>query len=793
MSASHMLREFLRRSRVLRALRFLPYAIPYRLWSLLLPVRRDRFLFLSDSHDGYSGNFRFLRTELLRQMPHADVRGIFKPSLRAPRRVRDMVRLPHLLATSGTIILDDFYPLIYPLRIRKKSRLVQVWHAAGAFKQVGHSRSGLPGGPTPSSNIHRNYTDAVVSAESIRADYAEAFGIDVANVRALGVPRTDSFFDTGHADRVRTRVRSELGIGPGQRLVLFAPTFRGNGQLSASVDQSADWARIADELGDDYRVVIRMHPFTAKSAPPLPSNVLSGSEPDMNDLLMAADVLITDYSSSIFEFALLRRPIVFFVPDLEEYTAARSFYREFDHYAVGPVVQNEAELATAIQTAAVDDDRLNGFLDEFCGALDGRSSERIVRELFLTPPRPSRSARLTTSVAPGGPDPAPTQASGAMVLRLVAAHTARTALRLVYAPLKLLPQRRKVVMISREHRDVPADFIDLRAAIKRADEAVEVVILVRMVPPGLVGKIGYAAHLLRQLYEVATAQVLIVDTYSMVASMLTHKPSLSVIQMWHALGAFKKFGMSILGQQEGRDRRLARAMRMHEGYDLVLASGPSAQAPFAEALNTDVSRVVVAPLPRVDRLRDRAARGSIRERFFEEYPHLEGTRIALFAPTFRLDGRVAISAEDLHSALADQGIVTLVKVHPLMSSTFGQAVLTAPGYSTQDLMHVADMFITDYSSALFEAAVVGLDTYFLAPDLEEYLAHRDLYVNYRADLPGPVVESIEELASHITAAHSASEQVRRFAEQWVATPDDDQSSAPCADHIAALVIARLTR
>lgn len=375
------MRERLRGSRILHAIRFLPYLIPYGIWRTLTRIRSDRVLFLSDSHAGFSGNMEFLRAALVERHPDVQVVGVFKPSLAARRSWRDFVRLPFLIATSRVIVLDDFYPLIYRFRIRSGARLVQIWHAAGAFKQVGHSRAGLLGGPLPGSRIHRNYTHAVVSSEGIVDDYAEAFGIPRSRVHAWGMPRSDVFFDAAARDSLRTDVRRRLGIGDDERFVLFAPTFRGNGQRSATAAPEADWAGIAGELGDGWRIGIRQHPFVRTGT--LADGLIDASVvSDMNDLLMAVDVLVTDYSSAIFEFALLARPIVFFVPDLADYTGARAFYRPFEDYAVGPVVPTGDALAAAIRTARVDESSRAVFLDEFCGALDGRSSARVADEIL---------------------------------------------------------------------------------------------------------------------------------------------------------------------------------------------------------------------------------------------------------------------------------------------------------------------------------------------------------------------------------------------------------------------------
>lgn len=395
--------------------------------------------------------------------------------------------------------------------------------------------------------------------------------------------------------------------------------------------------------------------------------------------------------------------------------------------------------------------------------------------------------------APGGSEPAPTRANRSMGLRLAVAAAARVALTVVYTPLKLLPSRRKVVMMSREHPTLPQDFAAIRDAIAKQDASVEVVMLVRMVPPGYMAKLGYAMHMFTQLYHVATARVLILDTYAIIASVLKHKKSLTVIQIWHAMGAFKKFGLSILGQAEGRNERLAHAMRMHQGYDLVLASGEAARAPFAEALGTPIENVVVAPLPRLDRLRDPEKAQRTRNRIYAAHPHLRDAKIALYAPTFRIDGAVSVDVVELTEGLAAAGVHAVVKLHPLMSANFGEDVDTARGFTTQDLLYVTDYFITDYSSVLFEAAVLGIPSYFVAPDLDEYLASRDFYFDYRNDLPGPVVQDVPELVEAIATSRSSPVKVAEFAGRWVQF-DHQQlvgGETPSADAIAKLTIDRL--
>jgi len=367
---------------------------------------------------------------------------------------------------------------------------------------------------------------------------------------------------------------------------------------------------------------------------------------------------------------------------------------------------------------------------------------------------------------------------------LIAAYTARYALTLVSLVMRPLPRRNKVTLLTRQSSTPPSDFIMLRDAILREDPTVEVVMVSQMVPPGIIRKFGYAVHLIVEMYHAETSRALVIDGYSIVSSAVRPSDDLLVVQAWHALGALKKFGLSIVGRRGGRDPRLAKAMRMHEGYDVVIASAERCREPFAEAFGVDVSKVVVAPLPRVDRLRDPVARERAQARLARLYPDLGDAKIALFAPTFRTEGIApSIDPVDLTEAMRDAGYVTVTKLHPLVPAPTTPGLRTAPGMSTQELLLVADLFITDYSSAVFEAAVAEVPSYLIAPDLDDYIQRRDFYVRYPDDLGLPMARSIEELVEQVREGASNT----RTAAAFIADP---QGTGGASAHIARVIMGR---
>jgi CDP-ribitol ribitolphosphotransferase len=313
-----------------------------------------------------------------------------KESLQTKQTYKEKIELLKNIAKSKFIVLDDYYPAIYALPLSNKQKLIQVWHACGAFKKVGFSRVGKPGGPPRTSLTHRNYTDVTVSADDLRRNYAEAFGVNIKKVKALGVPRTDCFFDMKYLEKKKEELYERYPQTKNKKVVIFAPTFRGKGQKSAYYNFNLlDWEKIYKELNKEYIFIIKMHPFIKNFEDlNLPKN--SGDfyldfsdEREINNILMVSDILITDYSSVIFEYSLLSKPIVFFVPDLEEYIKNRDFYYPFSEYTFGPTVRSTSKLIKAIQDEYIDEEKIAQFKKRFMSACDGISTKRIVNEMIL--------------------------------------------------------------------------------------------------------------------------------------------------------------------------------------------------------------------------------------------------------------------------------------------------------------------------------------------------------------------------------------------------------------------------
>lgn len=292
-------------------------------------------------------------------------------------------KLLKLLATSKYTVVDDYAKILYTLKLRKNTKLIQVWHSCGAFKTMGFSRKG-DNRTSKSSLTHKNYTDVIVSSKHVAPNFSEAFGVPIERIHPIGTPRTDVFFDDAYITDKKNQLRAKYPQLADKKLILFAPTYRGERRGGEYYPQSfIDLIKLEKELGDEYIVGLKLHPFV-KGGLKINSNIIDFSaEREINDLLFITDVLVTDYSSVIFEYAFLKKPIVFYVPDLDDYTRSRGFFYDFNEYIYGPVAKNQSELLEAVRKASVYEDKLSDFYKKYLGACDGHSTERFFQKILL--------------------------------------------------------------------------------------------------------------------------------------------------------------------------------------------------------------------------------------------------------------------------------------------------------------------------------------------------------------------------------------------------------------------------
>lgn len=324
----------------------------------------------------------------------------------------------------------------------------------------------------------------------------------------------------------------------------------------------------------------------------------------------------------------------------------------------------------------------------------------------------------------------------------------KLGLRIIYAFMKLFKTKNRIVYLSRQSNDKSIDMKLLEKAVDTELSGYEQVFRLRMIPDGFAAKMKYCLGIIGDMYYLATSRVAILDTYSITVSCLKHKQSLKVIQMWHASGAIKKFGLQSVGTKEGRDESVSRAMCMHKNYDYVLAPSKATAAFYMEAFGCEADKIKICSLPRVDELLTDT--GSTRA-FFRENPSLSHKKIILYLPTFRDREALAVkSLKEEYDCSLSGDYHLIVSPHPLFSKVEREERFSFQGsYSTYDLMKLADVIITDYSACAFDASVLMKPLYFYVPDYDSYSRERGLNIELERKMPNVTFKSADELCREI--------------------------------------------
>ncbi len=355
-------------------------------------------------------------------------------------------------------------------------------------------------------------------------------------------------------------------------------------------------------------------------------------------------------------------------------------------------------------------------------------------------------------------------------------------LNFIFYFMKLLPVQNKIVYISRQSNQKSEDMALLEAAIYRLEStSLKQVFLCKKFDGNIIYKFCYGFHMLKQMYHLATAKIVVLDSYCIAVSVLNQRSSLVVIQMWHALGALKKFGLSIVDKKEGRSGKLADVMKMHKNYTYILTSSQLCAPYFSQAFGYDETHIKVMSLPRVDKLKDENIKKSISQKIYEAYPSMCGKKIVVYAPTFRKESDISEKIQIIAQQFDNHEYAFVLKKHPLMKETC-DACIDEKNFSTLEMMMVADYIICDYSAVIFEASLLKKPIFFYVFDYEKYCDNRDFYIDYMKEMPGIISSNPYKIAESIKNDDYDLERVEAFGRKYVEHQQD------CSQALANMIV-----
>ena len=352
------------------------------------PVQENKVLFLEMRFTKLSNSFELIYKALEKSGEYdlkcSYVQFNFIRGREFTQRVNEMLKE---LATAKYVFVDDASLILSSIPLRKETVAINLWHACGAFKKFGRSTAELKFGSSAATlDKYPNYgnlTHVTVSSPEVIWAYEEAMHLPKGIVKATGVSRTDQFYDKEFVESRKQKLYEIMPEAKDKKVILYAPTFRGHVATASSPDR-IDFERFCRELGNEYVIVCKHHPFV-KNPPIIPEELQHFARDltkylSIEDLLCCADICISDYSSLVFEYSLFEKPMIFYAYDYDNYCDWRGFYYDYSEFTPGPVVQTEDELLNSIKNidTQFDKQKVIDFKEKFMGSCDGHATERII-------------------------------------------------------------------------------------------------------------------------------------------------------------------------------------------------------------------------------------------------------------------------------------------------------------------------------------------------------------------------------------------------------------------------------
>jgi len=322
-------------------------------------------------------------------------------------------------------------------------------------------------------------------------------------------------------------------------------------------------------------------------------------------------------------------------------------------------------------------------------------------------------------------------------------YLAKFILSIIYGLLKLFPTQNKIVFLSRQSNQTPLDFKLIIDELQNRNYKI-VVLCHRVEGKDSIKKdvIKFITITFKSMYHLATSKVCIIDSYSLPVSLLKHKKTLTVIQIWHAMGKIKQSGYQTLGKKAGRNPKIAKALNMHKNYDLVVAGAKAWNFAYCASFNIKEDKLWNIGLPRAAYIYNN--KKEIQKEIYSKYPELKNKKVVLYSPTFRYDKNSELEA--LINNFNYDKYALIITCHPKHNLNIDNSkVYRFRNISTYKLLTICDYFITDYSSLAIEAAALNKKTYYYLYDYEKYIETNGLNFDPMKELPSISFKNAKEL------------------------------------------------
>ena len=372
----------------IKELTYALFALNYKIGSIF-PIKKNLVFSVMTHDSSESGNIKALTNYMSKKGSYK-----FYYMVKEERKAffHLIFVLPFIMCRADILLMDNaFMPMSF-FKVRRKTKVLQLWHGTGSIKKFGQdSNKGRI--KELEKRLNSNIDYLFVNSDLLTDEYAGAFGVDKAKVYATGLPRTDWLLKLINDDKldeklntIKDKISRKKNISiKGKKIILYAPTFRDdevdNPKLHINIE------KLMKSLPDNIILFLRLHPFVSSAFNEkdlLPNSFNVSDYKDLNELMAVSDGLITDYSSLIFDYCVLNKPMYFFADDIVDFGLnGRGFYLDYNKELPGIIPDSEEDLARIIIKDLSDKNSeafkpvRDEFIKKYYKWLDGNSAKRV--------------------------------------------------------------------------------------------------------------------------------------------------------------------------------------------------------------------------------------------------------------------------------------------------------------------------------------------------------------------------------------------------------------------------------
>ena len=372
----------------IKELTYALFALNYKIGSIF-PIKKNLVFSVMTHDSSESGNIKALTNYMSKKGSYK-----FYYMVKEERKAffHLIFVLPFIMCKADILLMDNaFMPMSF-FKVRRETKVLQLWHGTGSIKKFGQdSNKGRI--KELEKRLNSNIDYLFVNSDLLTDEYAGAFGVDKAKVYSTGLPRTDWLLKLINDDKldeklntIKDKISRKKNISiKGKKIILYAPTFRDdevdNPKLHINIE------KLMKNLPDNIILFLRLHPFVSSAFNEkdlLPNSFNVSDYKDLNELMVVSDGLITDYSSLIFDYCVLNKPMYFFADDIVEFGLnGRGFYLDYNKELPGIIPDSEEDLARIIIKDLSDKNSeafkpvRDEFIKKYYKWLDGNSAKRV--------------------------------------------------------------------------------------------------------------------------------------------------------------------------------------------------------------------------------------------------------------------------------------------------------------------------------------------------------------------------------------------------------------------------------